>query len=187
MLSITEIDRCLGCLVGVRRVTVLLFAGERTARAMPAYDWTSEELGKNNEVWYRRKGAAMPGPEGLRRTLQAAHYACATAPGRMIRNPSGLPRGLYCERNDGRILWLYLPDQFASPATIARAVSRKFETLRGDPATKELLRNKLRIEVVCLYRHKRALVEAAINHANEKLLQAVTLTSLVEELQWPAS
>jgi hypothetical protein len=188
MLTTDEIRHFLGDLKGVDRWAIVRFGGEKAAREILAGDWVSMELGKNNQVWLRRKDSAkVIGPESLRRTLRASFYGLALR-GRMTRNAFGLPRGLYIHRDAGLPTgFCYFPDDFCSPTTIARAVNRKFEMLRSEPHTKELLRNNLRIEVVVLWAHKKTLVETEINRVNEQLLKAATIVSLVEDLKWPVN
>jgi hypothetical protein len=187
-LSTDEICRRLGPLAAVKHKSIMLFGGPLAVREMkePSRGWRSMPLGRNNETYLLARGAKSLGPEELRRSLHAAHYAMASESCRMERNPSGRPQGLYVVRDTGPTGWLYLPDPFASPTqTIARACRRKFETLRSEAHTKELLRTReLRIEVLCLWQHKTKLAANAVRALNEKLLLAVVFFAL-ENLSWP--
>jgi hypothetical protein len=186
-LSTDEILHRLGCLVAVRRKTVALFGGEPTARELlDVRGWKSMGLGKNNETWLLAPKAKMPGPEELRRALRASHYALASTQCRMVRNPEVRPRGLYIVRDNGPTGWVYLPDDFASPQTIARAIARKFEALRSESHTKQLLASRqLRVEVLCRWHHKANLAAAAVRRINEQLL-LITEFFALENLSWPS-
>jgi hypothetical protein len=185
-LSTDEICRRLGPLAAVRRKSVLLFGGPLAAREMQDRGWRSMPLGRNNETYLLARGSKALGPVELLRSLHAAHYAMASESCWMERNPVGRPQGLYIVREYGPIGWLYLPDPFASPTqTIARACRRKFETLRSESHTKDLLRTRqLRIEVLCLWQHKAKLAANAVRALNEKLLLAVEFLAL-ENFSWP--
>jgi hypothetical protein len=187
-LSTDEILRRLGCLAAVRRKTVVLFGGEQAVREMlaPPLGWKSMDLGKNNEPYLLAPKTKVPGPEELRRSLRASFYACASEPCRMMRNPESHPRGLYIVRDIGPTGWCYQPDDFASPQTVARSVERKFQALRSEEHTKQLLASRqLRIEVVCLWHHKAKLAAAAVRQTNEHLLLVADFFAL-ENLSWPS-
>jgi hypothetical protein len=182
MLSTSTIIACLGDVQAIKRVTVFQYGGDGAARAMiHEHGYESHELGKNNQTYLLAPRARVPGPEGLRKCLEAAEYACASAPCKMVRNVTDLPKGLYLLRNEGPIGWCYLPDPFASAATVARSVARKFSTLYGDESTKSLLRDRLlRIEVICRHISKKNAIEIAIERTNGLLLEVAQVVALDE-------